>query len=147
MPLETINNNLTLTNTIYGDVSATGDFYGNGVKLGASQTITFDENNKLLSISDGNTISLSATGGLGNSSVLSFDSDTKDLSITDGTTTLTVNISSVVQGVTQNRTFLDHEQNLHTVDIFNGIITKWNVIKPVFGESPFIIEINTNLLA
>ena len=81
MPLETINNNLTLTNTIYGDVSATGDFYGNGVKLGASQTITFDENNKLLSISDGNVISLSAAGGLGNSSILSFESSSPPLTI------------------------------------------------------------------
>lgn len=82
---------------------------------------------------------------LKNSLNFSFDSETKDLSLTDGTTTITVNISSVIQGIDQTRAFQDHEQNLHTVEIINGVITKWNVTTPVFGEVPFIITVRPSL--
>jgi hypothetical protein len=162
MALETIFNNLDLKGTFHGNVSASGFYYDvNGLVSGGggsgidtevrSLSGNWEDTYKTVNSLSGNwndtytSFSESSSAFLKNSLNFSFDSETKDLSLTDGTTTVTVNISSVIQGINQTRAFQDQEQNLHTIEILNGIITNWNVTTPVFGEVPFIITVRPSL--
>jgi len=161
MALETIFNNLDLKGTFQGNVSSAGFYYdANGLVTGGGGTSTGADtevrsltsnwqdsytavNTLSSSWSDSSTVFSEASSTfLKNSLNFSFDSD---LTITDGITTATVNISSVIQGINQTRAFQDQEQNLHTIEILNGIITNWNVTTPVFGEVPFIITVRPSL--
>lgn len=162
MALETIFNNLDLKGTFQGNVSATGFYYdANGLVSGGGAGYDIEVRSLSGNWEDTYTVvsSLSSTWNdtyttfsaassnfLSNQTLdLSFDEDTKDLTFSDGSTTISVNISSVIQGITQTRAFQDHEQNLHTVEIINGAITKWSVTTPVFGEVPFVITVRPSL--